>query len=51
MPRISWLVFLICVGLLSVQVTDDTVKLVVWFDNEYGHANRILDLVRWVPPL
>jgi glyceraldehyde 3-phosphate dehydrogenase len=27
------------------QVTSDTIKLVVWFDNECGHAYRIIDLI------
>ena len=27
------------------QVNDDTIKLVVWFDNESGHAYRIIDLL------
>lgn len=27
------------------QVSDDTIKLVVWFDNESGHAYRIIDLI------
>ena len=27
------------------QVNEDTVKLVIWFDNETGHAYRIVDLI------
>ena len=28
------------------QIDRSTVKIVVWFDNEHGYANRIVDLVR-----
>jgi len=28
------------------QIDRSTVKVVVWFDNEHGYANRIIDLVR-----
>jgi glyceraldehyde 3-phosphate dehydrogenase len=27
------------------QVNSDTIKMVVWFDNETGHAHRIVDLI------
>ena len=27
------------------QLSDDSVKLVVWFDNEHGFAYRIVDLI------
>ncbi|TRY78150.1 hypothetical protein TCAL_13476 [Tigriopus californicus] len=29
----------------GTQITRNVVKLVVWFDNDYGFANRIIDLV------
>ena len=29
----------------GMQITSDTVKLVIWFDNESGHAYRIVDLI------
>ena len=28
------------------QLTNDTIKLVLWFDNEYGFANRIIDMIK-----
>ena len=28
------------------QLTKDTIKLILWFDNEYGFANRIIDLIQ-----
>ena len=27
------------------QVNEDTIKLVIWFDNESGHAYRVIDLI------
>ena len=27
------------------QLSRDCVKLAVWFDNEFGHANRVVDLI------
>ena len=27
------------------QINEDTIKLVIWFDNETGHAYRIVDLI------
>ena len=31
---------------LSTMVVDDTqLKLLVWYDNEWGYANRLFDLV------
>ena len=27
------------------QVNSDTIKMVIWFDNETGHAHRIVDLI------
>lgn len=34
---------------LSTMVVDDTqVKLLVWYDNEWGYANRLMDLVQKV---
>ena len=33
------------VDLLQTQVVDDMLKLVAWYDNEWGFANRMLDAV------
>ena len=32
-------------GKSGCQINDDTIKLVIWFDNESGHAYRIIDLI------
>ena len=29
----------------SCQINEDTIKLVIWFDNESGHAYRVIDLI------
>jgi len=35
------------VDALSTMVIDGTqVKLLVWYDNEWGYANRLIDLIR-----
>ena len=27
------------------QISDDCIKLILWFDNEHGFAHRIVDLI------
>ena len=34
------------IKLICLQIDRSTVKIVVWFDNEHGYANRIVDLVK-----
>jgi len=37
------------VDALSTMVTDDTqVKILAWYDNEWGYANRLVELARIV---
>jgi len=33
---------------LSTQAIGDTVKVLSWYDNEYGYSNRIVDLVKYL---
>ena len=37
---------------LSTQVHGDLIKVVAWYDNEYGYSNRLIDVVerlkKWV---
>ena len=37
------------VDALSTMVTDETqVKILAWYDNEWGYANRLVELARTV---
>ena len=29
----------------GIQLTDTFVKLVAWYDNEWGYSNKVLDLI------
>lgn len=31
-----------------MRVEDKTVKVVSWYDNEWGYANRIVDLTAYI---
>ncbi|WNR42665.1 type I glyceraldehyde-3-phosphate dehydrogenase [Paenibacillus roseipurpureus] len=33
---------------LSIMTQDDQIKLLAWYDNEWGYANRIIDLVSYM---
>ena len=35
-------------GLLTSVIDDTLVKVVSWYDNEWGYSNRIVDLVQRV---
>lgn len=34
-----------------IQVNDDYVKMVVWYDNEWGYSHRVVDLVEYLEDL
>ena len=29
-------------------IEDDMVKVVAWYDNEWGYSNRVMDLVKYI---
>jgi len=33
---------------LSTMVLDDMIKVVAWYDNEWGYSNRLVDLVKYI---
>ncbi|HBI02960.1 MAG TPA: type I glyceraldehyde-3-phosphate dehydrogenase [Paenibacillaceae bacterium] len=35
-------------GLSTIIMDDDFVKVVAWYDNEWGYSNRVVDLVKFV---
>ena len=32
----------------GIQLSDTFVKLISWYDNEYGYSNRVIDLIKYV---
>jgi len=32
----------------GLALNDHFVKIVAWYDNEWGYANRLMDLVEWI---
>lgn len=32
----------------GIQLSDTFVKLVSWYDNEWGYSNRVIDLAAWM---
>jgi glyceraldehyde 3-phosphate dehydrogenase len=32
----------------GIQLSDTFVKIVSWYDNEWGYSNRVVDLAAWM---
>lgn len=32
----------------GIQLSDTFVKLISWYDNEYGYSNRVIDLIKYI---
>ncbi|RKL63986.1 type I glyceraldehyde-3-phosphate dehydrogenase [Thermoanaerobacteraceae bacterium SP2] len=35
-------------GLSTMVIEDDFVKVISWYDNEWGYSNRVMDLVKYI---
>lgn len=35
-------------GLSTMKVGDDLLKVIAWYDNEWGYSNRVVDLAKYI---
>ena len=35
-------------SLSTMVLDDDMIKVVAWYDNEWGYSNRLVDLVKYI---
>ncbi|HOL51923.1 MAG TPA: type I glyceraldehyde-3-phosphate dehydrogenase, partial [Bacillota bacterium] len=35
-------------GLCTMVMEDDMVKVIAWYDNEWGYSNRVVDLASFI---
>lgn len=34
--------------LFLMKICDDLLKIIAWYDNEWGYSNRVVDLAKYI---